>query len=126
MSKVHISPTMISIIADNCKTVEDLQSLLRLVDKTIHPYQRGHIQGMIEKMKQENEQKSQEEAIDNDYLFPLKDLMSDYHITRGRLAFEMGVDRETVSDWLLNKQRLTDEQIEKLHEFFEYQLELDH
>ena len=53
MSKVHISPTMISIIADNCKTVEDLQSLLKLVDKTIHPYQRGHIEALIEQKKQQ-------------------------------------------------------------------------
>lgn len=60
MSKVHISPTMISIIADNCRTVEDLQSLLRLVDKTIHPYQRGHIQRLIEQKKQQNKEKNHE------------------------------------------------------------------
>ena len=64
--------------------------------------------------------------IDNDLLFPLKDLMSDYQITRGRLAYEMGVDIRTVSKWLLNEQRITEEEIERLHEFFEYQLELDH
>lgn len=54
MNKIYISPTMISIIADNCKTIEDLQSLLKLVKKTIHPNQRGHIEAMIEKMKQQN------------------------------------------------------------------------
>ena len=60
MSKVHISPTMISIIADNCRTIEELQSLLQLVEKTIHPYQKAHIQGMIEKMKQQKEEKNHE------------------------------------------------------------------
>lgn len=60
MSKIHISPTMISIMADNCKTVEDLQSLLRLVEKTIHPYQRGHILRLIEQIKQQNKEKNHE------------------------------------------------------------------
>lgn len=58
MSKVHISPTMISIIADNCRTIEELQSLLQLVEKTIHPYQKGHIQGMIEQMKQQQKKEN--------------------------------------------------------------------
>lgn len=58
MSKVHISPTMISIIADNCKTIEELQSLLELVKKTIHPYQKSHIQSMIEKMKQQQKKEN--------------------------------------------------------------------
>jgi len=61
MSKVHISPTMISIIADNCRTIEELQSLLQLVEKTIHPYQKGHIQGMIEKMKQQQKKEKNHE-----------------------------------------------------------------
>ena len=60
MSKIHISPTMIAIIADNCKTVEDLQALLRLIEKTAHPYQKGWVQGKIEQMKQNN--KTQQET----------------------------------------------------------------
>lgn len=87
---------------------------------------------MTEEQKQEiiNELKAYIDSIlgpiDNELLFPLKDLMGDYNITRERLAHEMGVDRETVSKWLLNEQRITDEQVEQLHKFFEYQLELDH
>ena len=87
---------------------------------------------MTEEQKQEiiNELKAYIDSIlgpiDNELLFPLKDLMGDYNITRGRLAHEMGVDRETVSRWLLNEQKITDEQVEQLHKFFEYQLELDH
>lgn len=87
---------------------------------------------MTEEQKQEiiNELKAYIDSIlgpvDNELLFPLKDLMGDYNITRGRLAYEMGVDIRTVSRWLLNEQRITDEQVEQLHKFFEYQLELDH
>lgn len=53
MSKIHISPTMIAIIADNCKTVQELQELIKLVQKTAHPYQISWIQAKIEKMKHE-------------------------------------------------------------------------
>ena len=52
---------MISIIADNCRTIEELQLLLQVVGKTIHPYQKGHIQGMIEKMKQQQKKKKNHE-----------------------------------------------------------------
>tara|TARA_R100001591_G_C4256530_1_gene158577 strand:- start:254 stop:541 length:288 start_codon:yes stop_codon:yes gene_type:complete len=65
-------------------------------------------------------------AVDNEMLFPLKDLMSDYHITRARLAHELGVSKETVSLWVSNKRIIPDEYTERLHKFFEYQLELDH
>lgn len=53
MSKIHISPTMIAIIADNCTTIQELQELIKLVQKTAHAYQISWIQAKIEKMKQE-------------------------------------------------------------------------
>ena len=65
-------------------------------------------------------------AVDNEKLFPLKDLMSDYSITQSRLAHELGVCRETVNTWVNNKRIIPDEYVELLHKFFEYQLELDH
>lgn len=64
--------------------------------------------------------------IDNEEVFPLKDLMSDYNITQSRLAHELGVCRETVNRWVNNKRIIPDEYAEQLHKFFEYQLELDH
>ena len=87
---------------------------------------------MTEQQKQEIIQELKDyidsilKPIDNEMLFPLKDLMSDYHITRARLAHELGISKETVSLWVSNKKIIPDEYIEQLHKFFEYQLELDH
>lgn len=53
MSKIHLSPTMIAIIADNCTTIQELQELIKLVQKTAHQYQINWLQGKIEKMKQQ-------------------------------------------------------------------------
>jgi plasmid maintenance system antidote protein VapI len=87
---------------------------------------------MTEQQKQEIIQELKDyidsilKPIDNDEVFPLKDLMSDYHITRARLAHELGVSKETISLWINNKRIIPDEYAELLHKFFEYQLELDH
>ena len=87
---------------------------------------------MTEQQKQEIIQELKDyidsflKPIDNDKVFPLKDLMSDYNITQSRLAHELGVCRETVSLWVNNKRIIPDEYAEQLHKFFEYQLELDH
>jgi len=87
---------------------------------------------MTEQQKQEIIQELKDyidfilKPIDNDEVFPLKDLMSDYNITQSRLAHELGVRRETINRWVNNKRIIPDEYAEKLHKFFEYQLELDH
>lgn len=53
MSKIYLSPVMISIIADNCESIEDLKALIKLVKGTAHQYQINWLQGKIEKMKQQ-------------------------------------------------------------------------
>lgn len=53
MSKIFLSPVMISIIADNCESIEDLKALIKLIQDTAHPYQISWLQGKIEKMKQQ-------------------------------------------------------------------------
>ena len=37
----------------NCKTVQELQELIKLVQDTAHPYQISWLQGKIEKLKLE-------------------------------------------------------------------------
>ena len=87
---------------------------------------------MTEQQKQEIIQELKDyidsilKPIDNEKLFPLKDLMSDYNITQSRLAHELGVHTETVNRWVNNKIIIPKEYTEQLHKFFEYQLELDH
>jgi hypothetical protein len=55
MANIHISPSMIAIMANNATTIEELQKLIELVKNTAHPYQIGWLQGKIEQMKhQEN------------------------------------------------------------------------
>lgn len=44
---------MIAIMAENAKTSTEMESLLKLVKNTAHPYQIGWLQGKIERMKQQ-------------------------------------------------------------------------
>jgi len=53
MSKIHISPAMITILVDAASTSQELELLLSMVSKSIHPYQRGYILSRIESLKQE-------------------------------------------------------------------------
>lgn len=97
MSKVHISPIMIAIIADNCKTIEDLQALLMLIEKTAHPYQIGWVQGKIENMRQKiREQESKGLCIDETNI---REYRLKHNLSQTKLGSVLGVTYHTIIRW---------------------------